>query len=158
MFQKHHTSPKAQRLATQGHQWSLGKSVGSDNTRAGLIAGNADKLPGVRVACSVLWLVSYERWLRRPRHPGIPRITLRGIDDCLLSLRQQIQHNVVIILMVLECSNACNIVKHRRPAGGVNSRLENLKAVITHGRADSRERRQAPWRARRMFRLVACQL
>ena len=33
--------------------------------------------------------------------PGFQKIVLKGIDDCLLSLRQQIQHDVVIILMVL---------------------------------------------------------
>ncbi len=34
---------------------------------------------------------------------GFQRIILRGIDDYLLSLGQQIQHNVVIIFIVLEC-------------------------------------------------------
>ena len=33
--------------------------------------------------------------------PGFQRIILKGIDDCLLSPSQQIQHDVVIILMVL---------------------------------------------------------
>ena len=53
--------------------------------------------------------------------------------------------------MVLRHANACNIVKHRGLSGVINSRLENLKAVATHGRADSREHRQAHWRMRRVL-------
>ena len=88
-----------------------------------------------------------------PRFQGV---ILRGIDDYLLSPRQQIQHYVVIILMVLGHPNACNIVKHRGLSGVINSRLENLKAVITHERADGMERRQAHWRMRRV--LLSCGL
>ncbi len=120
--------------------------------------------------------------------PGFQKIV-----TCLLSPRQQIQHNVLIILMVLGHSNACNIVKHRRlPGSSVAARkqiqhyvvivfmvlghpnacnivkhrglsgviygcLENLKAVITHGWADSRERRRASWRMCRVLLSVACQ-
>ena len=69
------------------------------------------------------------------------------MTPCSLSLGQQTQHNVVIILMLLRHPNACNIVKHQRLSGVINGRLENLKAVIAHGRADSWERRRL-WRAR----------
>ncbi len=77
--------------------------------------------------------------------PGFQGIILKGIDDCLLSPRQQIQHDVVIVRMVLRHPNASNIVKHRRLSGDIYGHLENLKAVTTHGRADSREHRQAHW-------------
>ena len=78
--------------------------------------------------------------------PGFQRIILKGIDDCLLSLRQQIQHDVVIILMVLGCPGEISygvaiLAMKRRLSGVINGSLENLKAVITHGQADSRERR-----------------
>ena len=58
--------------------------------------------------------------------PGFQRIILREIDDCLLSPRQQTQHDVVIVLMILGHPNACNIVKHRRLPGIIKSHLENL--------------------------------
>ena len=64
--------------------------------------------------------------------PRFQRITLKGIDDCLLSLRQQIQHDVVIILMVLghprEVTYGVAIpAMKRRLSGVINGRLENLK-------------------------------
>ena len=69
--------------------------------------------------------------------PGFQRIILKGIDDCLLSLRQQIQHNVVIVLMVFGCPREISYgvampAMKRRLSGVNNGRLENLKAVITH--------------------------
>ena len=66
------------------------------------------------------------------------------IAPCLLSIRQQIQHNVLIILMALRHPNTCKIIKHWRLSEVNNGSLENLKAVITHGQADSRERRRVP--------------
>ena len=70
--------------------------------------------------------------------PGFQRIILKGIDDCLLSLRQQIQHDVVIMHMVFghpgEVTYGVAIPAMKRRLSGVNNgRLENPKAVITHG-------------------------
>ena len=63
---------------------------------------------------------------------GFQRIILKGIDDCLLSPRQQIQHDVVIIHMVLghpgEVTYGVAIPAMKRILSGViNGRLENLK-------------------------------